>query len=48
MAESAAILLIEDEPRLRHNLQILLEGEGYRVETAQNGSEGIKKASEEP
>ena len=47
MGESAAILLIEDEPRLRHNLQVLLEGEGYRVTTAQNGAEGIKKAAED-
>src|ERR1051326_1478466 len=47
MGESATILLIEDEPRLRHNLQVLLEGEGYRVTTAQNGAEGIKKATEQ-
>ena len=48
MAEPASILLIEDEPRLRHNLQVLLESEGYRVTTAQNGAEGITKAEEEP
>jgi C4-dicarboxylate-specific signal transduction histidine kinase len=48
MDEQATILLIEDEVRLRNNLQILLQREGYRVTTAQNGAEGIKKASEEP
>ncbi len=48
MAEPAAILLIEDEPRLRNNLQILLQREGYRVTTAQNGAQGIKQAEAEP
>jgi C4-dicarboxylate-specific signal transduction histidine kinase len=48
MDEQPAILLIEDEPRLRNNLQILLRREGYRVATAQNGQEGVKKAQEEP
>jgi len=48
MGEQPAILLIEDELRLRNNLQILLQREGYRVTTAQNGAEGIKKAEEEP
>jgi C4-dicarboxylate-specific signal transduction histidine kinase len=46
MSEPATILLIEDEPRLRNNLQILLQREGYRVATAQDGAQGIKKASE--
>ena len=43
MVEQPAILLIEDEARLRDNLQLLLESEGYRVMTAQNGLEGIKQ-----
>ena len=47
MTEPASILLIEDEPRLRNNLQILLEGEGYQVTVARNGVEGIKKVQEE-
>jgi CheY-like chemotaxis protein len=48
MGEAPAILLIEDELRLRNNLQILLEGEGYRVTTAQNGAEGIAKVKAAP
>jgi two-component system, NtrC family, sensor kinase len=48
MAEQASILLIEDEARLRHNLQIILQGEGYRVVTAENGLEGMQKAQVEP
>src|ERR671924_193550 len=46
MVEQSAILLIEDEARLRENLQLLLESEGYRVTTAQNGMEGIKQLRE--
>ena len=42
MVEQPAILLIEDEARLRDNLHTLLQSEGYRVTTAQNGAEGIK------
>ena len=47
MAEQASILLIEDEARLRQNLQIILQGEGYRVVAAGNGLEGIQKAQAE-
>jgi signal transduction histidine kinase len=47
MVEQAAILLIEDEERLCKNLQTLLQFEGYRVTTAENGREGIEKLREE-
>jgi DNA-binding NtrC family response regulator len=43
MVEQLAILLIEDEPRLRHNLQILLQREGYSVIATHDGAEGIKQ-----
>ncbi len=46
MVEQPPILLIEDEARLRENLQLLLESEGYRVTTAQNGMDGIKQLRE--
>jgi DNA-binding response OmpR family regulator len=48
MGEQPAILLIEDETRLRHHLQILLQSEGYRVVTAADGAEGIQKAQAQP
>jgi two-component system, sensor histidine kinase and response regulator len=48
MAEQPVILLIEDEARLRENLQTLLQSEGYRVTTAQNGADGIKRLRQEP
>jgi signal transduction histidine kinase len=47
MGETAEILLIEDELRLRNNLKVLLENEGYRVTPAENGADGIKKAGEQ-
>jgi CheY-like chemotaxis protein/nitrogen-specific signal transduction histidine kinase len=48
MLEQPSILLIEDEARLRQNLRVLLEGEGYRVVSAEDGAEGIRKLQEEP
>ncbi len=48
MVEQPSILLIEDEPRLRKNLQLLLQSEGYRITTASDGAEGIQKVAEEP
>jgi DNA-binding response OmpR family regulator len=38
------ILVIEDEPDLRAGLQHNLELEGYRVDTAADGKEGLRKA----
>ncbi len=36
------ILIVDDEKGLREGSRRLLESEGYRVETAENGSEGIE------
>jgi DNA-binding response OmpR family regulator len=47
MCEQPTILLIEDEARLRRNLQILLQSEGYCVVTAEHGGEGLQKLQEE-
>jgi CheY-like chemotaxis protein len=48
MPQQPSILLIEDEANLRHNLGVLLAGEGYRVVSAADGAEGICKLQEEP
>jgi CheY-like chemotaxis protein len=48
MLQQPSILLIEDEANLRHNLTVLLEGEGYHVVSAADGAEGIRKLQEEP
>jgi signal transduction histidine kinase len=47
MGEQPVILLIEDEARLRDNLQVLLQSEGYHITIAQNGAEGIKRLRQE-
>ncbi len=40
------ILVIEDEKDLREGLQHNLELEGYRIDTAADGDEGLRKAKE--
>lgn len=40
------ILIIEDDKDIRETVRILLEGEGFEVEEADNGAEGIKKVSD--
>jgi DNA-binding NarL/FixJ family response regulator len=40
------ILVIEDEPRTRANLETILEMEGYTVVTAENGRAGCQRARE--
>jgi DNA-binding NtrC family response regulator len=47
MCEQPTILLIEDEARLRRNLQILLQNDGYCVVTAEHGEEGLQRLQEE-
>lgn len=39
---SGKLLIIDDEERLRKNLQLLLESEGYQVTTAADGEEGLE------
>ena len=43
---SALVLVVEDDDSLRPLLRRMLEKEGYSVEVATNGKEGIKKAEE--
>ena len=35
------VLVVDDEENMRHMLSVLLSGEGYKVETAADGQEGI-------
>ena len=37
-----SILIVEDEPTIRENLQLLLEFEGYLVYTAADGAAGLR------
>jgi DNA-binding response OmpR family regulator len=41
------ILVIDDEPDITWSLKKILQGRGYQVITAENGIEGLEKASEE-
>src|SRR4030043_258502 len=42
------ILIIDDEENFRHLLSVILVKEGYEVETASNGEEGLQKALSSP
>lgn len=42
------ILIVDDEENFRHMLSVILIKEGYEVETASNGEEGLKKAVASP
>jgi CheY-like chemotaxis protein len=38
------ILVVEDEASIRLNLALMLNGEGYEVDSAENGRAGIEHA----
>jgi two-component system KDP operon response regulator KdpE len=44
----AEILIIDDEPQIQKLLEIILESNGYKVQTAVNGKEGIRMAANHP
>ncbi|MDY6844282.1 MAG: response regulator [Thermodesulfobacteriota bacterium] len=46
MDKQELILIIDDEKRMRESLKILLTDDGYDVETAKDGKEGIEKLNE--
>src|SRR3954465_14336677 len=43
-----SILIIDDEAAIRESLETLLELEGYRIVTAENGEEGLARIAERP
>ncbi len=43
MTRSRTILIVDDEPNMRGFLRMILEDEGYTVETATNGQEALDK-----
>src|SRR5512133_776573 len=45
---AGAILIIDDEFEIRESLQTLLELEGYFVETAADGEEGLTQIAQRP
>ena len=43
LAMSGSVLIIDDEAEIRESLQTLLELEGYEVETAATGMQGLNR-----
>jgi len=48
LSPAGAVLIIDDEAEIRESLQTLLELEGYEVEAAATGEEGIAHIEERP
>lgn len=44
MPQSKTILIVDDDPDVRYLCQSILEAEGYRVHTAEDGQEGVELA----
>jgi len=47
-AAPASILIVDDESEIRESLQTLLELEGYRVDTAESGEDGLACIAGQP
>ncbi|MGC2323468.1 MAG: sigma-54 dependent transcriptional regulator [Terriglobales bacterium] len=47
-ASAASILIVDDETEIRESLQTLLEFEGYRVDTAESGEDGLARIAGQP
>jgi len=47
-ASAASILIIDDESEIRESLQTLLELEGYRVDAAETGEDGLTQIASRP
>ena len=45
---SGSILIIDDEAAIRESLETLLEFEGYSVESAETGEDGLARLSDRP
>jgi CheY-like chemotaxis protein len=42
----ARVLVVDDDPQIREVVATVLEDDGYRVDTASNGAEALRKAEE--
>jgi diguanylate cyclase len=48
MTESALILVVDDEAASREPLEVLLQGDGYRTATANNGRAALASVARQP
>jgi len=46
MANQPLILIVDDDPSFLEIFSVKLASEGYRIETAENGEQGVQKAKE--
>ena len=44
---SAKILVVDDDPEIREAISLILEANGYKVVTAQDGFDGLNKLKED-
>ena len=47
-ARAGSVLIIDDEAAIRESLETLLEFEGFAVESAENGEDGLSKLADRP
>ena len=47
-SSAGSVLIIDDEAEIRESLQTLLELEGFEVETAESGEDGLTRMAERP
>src|SRR5258708_34803618 len=47
-ASAGSVLIIDDEAEIRESLQTLLELEGFEIETAATGEDGLLRVGEHP
>ena len=45
---AGSVLIVDDEAEIRESLETLLELEGYEVETAATGQQGVNRVGERP
>lgn len=45
--DNKRVLVVDDDPMIRHIVQTILEAEGYAVQTAENGADGVDKLHQE-
>ncbi len=45
--ENARILIVEDHPTMREAMRLVLEGEGYRIEEAADGTGALEKVRQD-
>src|SRR5271165_2207847 len=48
LSSLGSVLIIDDEAAIRESLQTLLDLEGYEVETANDGNEGLARLADRP